>query len=105
MNPFTTASRMIIRSMLSSSRPRWLARPSMIQVGVLARKARDSDSWNRMLNSKTCVSSWPMSEYSLSGGSSIGMTMRFSIGSAKAPTNSGMNPRSMFVCSNSTCVL
>ena len=29
----------------------------MIQGGTLERKARDSDSWYRMLNSKTCVSS------------------------------------------------
>ncbi len=105
MRPFTTASRMIILSKLSSSRPRWLAIPSMIQEGTLERKARDSDSWYRMLNWKTCVSSWPISEYFLSGGTSIGRTMRFSIGSAKAPTNSGMNSRVTFVCSNSTCVL
>ena len=58
----------------------------------------------KISNWKTCVSSWAISCWSSSSGRSIGSTMRLRVGSAKAPTPSGMKPESVLVCSNSEWV-
>ena len=76
----------------------------MNHVGGLAVTCFPSFPWNRISYSKMCVISCCTSCSSFSSVVSIGSTIRFFVGSANAPTPSGMKFRSTFVCSNAEWV-
>ena len=80
------------------------ASPSISQVGGLAVIDLPSFPWKSSSYSKMCVSSWRTSWRSFSSVVSMGSTMRLRVGSAKAPTPSGMKFRSTLVCSKAECV-
>ncbi len=78
--------------------------PSMNQVGGDAVKPLEARPSKSMLNWKTWVSSCRMSCMSSWSGRSTGSTIRLRVGTANAPTPSGMKFRMMLFCSNSSWV-
>ncbi len=76
----------------------------MNHVGGLAVTVLPSFPWKRISYSKMCVSSCWTSCSSFSSLVSIGITIRLRVGSANAPTPSGMKFRSTLVCSNAEWV-